>query len=437
MAALSARGHQVASTTTFGEDAFRSATPFLPYLPALSEFPIALWARLTGKHARLVKPDLLNHGHVAGWPRLRTAIAAYLRSTRGIDCQGEQIVLTSSSQQSLSLCARLLTERGDHALMEDPGNPQALAILRGAGLTAIPVAVDAHGMRISSDASFAGQPRLVYVTPAHQYPTGVAMSRERRQNLLDWAVRNEAWVFEDDDQSEFRYSGHPLPALFGTRGSTCVLHAGSFDKTLFPALSISYLVVPPPLVDVFARAQSLFGRSPTIVSQLVLCDFLESGHFVRHIRRMGECYRERRAALIDCLGAQFGSSIAVAPPEAGLALPVQWKSESDAATIAEAAAAEKLRVLPSSSFRIETPVAAGAILGFAAFDAAVLQNAVKRLADAIVIAEKRAKAQGALASLPPGTVSARPDSGAAASVTRPNSPGGAPASPHARPPTTH
>jgi GntR family transcriptional regulator/MocR family aminotransferase len=370
-------------------------------VPALSEFPITLWARLTARHARLVKPDLLNHGHVAGWPRLRKAIATYLRSTRGIDCQGEQIVLTSSTQQSLSLCARLLTERGDHALMEDPGNPQALAILRGAGLTAIPVPVDAYGMRMSADASFAGHPRLAYVTPAHQYPTGVVMSVERRQALLEWAIRNKAWLFEDDDQSEFRYSGHPLPALFGTRSSRCVLHAGSFDKTLFPALCISYLVVPPSLVDVFARAQSLFGRSPTILSQLVLCDFIESGHFVRHIRRMTECYRERREALIDGLGTQFGGSIAVAPQPAGLALPVQWKCGSDALTIAEAAASQKLRVLPYSTFQIEAAVASGAILGFAAYDTATLKSAVKRLADAIETRDQRGKAHEAPSILPP------------------------------------
>ena len=405
-AALSLRGHQ-ASITQFGENGVRNSTPFLPYLPALSEFPIASWARLTAKHARLVKPDLLDHGHVAGWPRLRRAIAAYLRSTRGIDCQGEQIILTSSTQQSLALCARLLTERGDHALMEDPGNPQALAILRGAGLTAIPVPVDAHGMRISPDGSFAGRLRLAYVTPAHQYPTGVVMSPERRQTLLDWATCNEAWIFEEDDQSEFRYSGHPLPALYGTGRSTCVLHAGSFEKTLFPALCISYLVVPPSLVDVFARAQSLFGRSPTILSQLVLCDFLESGHFDRHIRRMAECYRERRDALIESLGAQFGSSIDVVPPPAGLALPVQWKCGRDASTIAEAAAAQKLRVLPSSSFQIETPVASGAILGFAAFEIAVLQNAVKRLADAIEMREKPGKVHGALGILPPAAPNGR------------------------------
>jgi GntR family transcriptional regulator / MocR family aminotransferase len=399
--ALSLRGHKAASLMPFSEDGLRRPAPFLPYLPDLSEFPITLWARLTAKHARLVKPDLLNHGHIAGWPPLRAAIAAYLRSTRGIGCHGDQIILTSSTQQSLSLCACLLAERGDHALMESPGNPQALAILRGADLRVVSVPVDAQGVCISADAPFPGKLRLAYVTPAHQYPTGVVMSVERRQAVLDWAVRKKAWIFEDDDQSDFRYSGHPLPALYGMCASPCVLHAGSFDKTLFPALCISYLVVPPPLVDVFARAQSLFGRSPTIVSQLVLCDFIESGHFVRHIRRMAERYRERRTALIDSLGTHFGTSIAISPYPSGLGLPIQWKCEKDASTIAEAAAAQKLRVLPNSLFQAEMPVPSGAILGFAAYDLPTLQNAVKRLADAIDMRKNGDTQSTAPSILPP------------------------------------
>ena len=378
--ALSRLGHQLASTTLPVEDTVRRPVPFLAHLPALDEFPISLWARLTAKHARLVKPDLLGHGHAAGWPRLRTAIAAYLRTTRGIDCRHEQIILTSSTRQSLLFCARLLTEPGDAALIEDPGHPGALAALRVAGLEVVPIPVDSDGMIIGAYRQFRGRPRLASVTPAAQCPTGAVMSVDRRHALLDWAARYDAWLFEDDDESEFRYCGHPMPALYGMSKSGCVLYAGSFDKTLFPALRTSYLVVPPQLVDVFARAQAVYAGWPAILPQLVLCDFIESGHFVRHVRRMVECYRERRAALIDAVGERLGGAVGIAPQPSGLGLTVLWHDGRDAETIAAAAEAQNLRVEPISSFRIRNPVPSGSILGFAAYDAAVLRSAVDRLA---------------------------------------------------------
>jgi GntR family transcriptional regulator / MocR family aminotransferase len=381
--ALSRLGHRLASTTLPVEDTVRRPVPFVPYLPALDEFPISLWARLTAKHARLVKPDLLGHGHAAGWPRLRIALGAYLRTTRGIDCRHEQIILTSCTRQSLLLCARLLAEPGDAALIEDPGHPGALAALDVAGLEVVPIPVDSDGMNIGACRQFRGRPRLAYVTPAAQYPTGAVMSVDRRHELLDWAARHGAWLFEDDDESEFRYCGHPMPALYGMGTSGCVLYAGSFDKTLFPALRMSYLVVPPQLVDVFARAQAVYARWPAILPQLVLCDFIESGHFVRHVRRMAECYRERRAALMDAMNERLGGAVAITPSPCGLALAVLWQDGRDAETIAAAAEARNLRVGPISSFRIRNRVPSGSVLGFAAYDASALRNAVDRLAGVV------------------------------------------------------
>ena len=361
----------------------RLAVPFAPYLPALDEFPISLWARLTAKHARLVKPDLLGHGHAAGFPRLRAAIAAYLKSTRGIDCRLEQIVLTSSTQQSLVLCARLLTEPGERVLIEDPGNLAAFAALRGAGLAMIPVPVDSSGMQIDADSRFDGQVRLAYVTPAHQRPTGAVMSEERQRGLLDWAAAHDAWIFEDDDESEFRYQGHPAPALCALDKGGRVLYAGSFDKTLFPALCVSYMVVPPPLVDTFARASTLYGHNPPILSQLVLCDFIESGHFVRHVRRMGECYRERRAALIDALKERLDGCIEITHQPCGLGLAVEWKDERQARAAAAASGAGLVHLEPIASFQAGNAVPSGAVLGFASYTASVLRNAVERLARAV------------------------------------------------------
>jgi GntR family transcriptional regulator/MocR family aminotransferase len=381
--ALSRFGRQFASGTEPIEDGTRRPIAFAPYLPALDEFPISLWARLTAKHARLVKPDLLGHGYAAGLPRLRSAIAAYLKSTRGIDCRLEQIFLTSSTQQSLLRCARLVTEPGDRALIEDPGNPVALAALLSGGLAAVPVPVDSRGMQIGAHSQFESRPRLVYVTPAHQHPTGAVMSEERRRGLLAWAAGHDAWIFEDDDESEFRYHGHPAPALCALDRNGCVLHAGSFDKTLFPALCIGYLVVPPQLVDAFARAHASYGRNPPILSQLVLCDFIESGHFVRHVRRMGECYRERRAVLIDALRERLDGCVEIALQPCGLELAVRWKGERTAQAIAAASGAGLACVEPIPSSQGGSAVASGAVLGFAAYSPSMLRSAVDRLAGAV------------------------------------------------------
>jgi GntR family transcriptional regulator/MocR family aminotransferase len=389
-----------------GEERPRLAVPFVPYLPALDEFPIALWARLTAKHARLVKPDLLGHGHAAGLPQLRRAIAAYLSSTRGIDCRPEQIVLTSGTQPALLRCARLLTERGDGALIEDPGNPSAFAALHSAGLAVTPVPVDAQGIQIGADSRFERRPRLIYVTPAHQRPTGVVMAEERRRALLDWAAAHEAWIFEDDDESEFRYHGHPVPALYAADRAGRVLHGGSFDKTLFPALCIGYIVVPPALVDAFARANALYGRNPPILSQLVLCDFIESGHFVRHVRRMGECYRERRAALVEGLKQRLDGCVDIPHQPCGLELAVRWTAERVARAVTAASGAGLVQVEPISPFDAGSPASArqpaAGVLGFAAYTASALREAVERLGRAVddlasgrlPVAERAAPAAG-------------------------------------------
>jgi len=388
--ALSRLGRQFAAAPLPTDANARRRIPFLPFSPALNEFPISLWARLTAKHARLVKPELLGDGCAAGWPRLRAAIAEYLGSTRGVDCAPEQVILTSSTQHSLLLAAQLLTDPGDQALIEDPGYPGALAALRIAGLAIVPVPVDSQGMQIVVVGERLGvRPQFAYVTPAHQCPTGVAMSVGRRQALLDWAVRHEAWIFEDDYDSEFRYLRPPSPSLYAMDRSGRVLHAGCFSKTLFPALRISYLVVPASLVDAFAHAQALYGRYPAILPQLVLCDFIESGHFVRHIRRMVECYRERRAALVNALDEQFGSSIEITPEPVGLELTVWWRGGKDAQTIATAAGVQDIHVEPTSRFQIRNPVSPGAVLGFAAFDASTLRCAVGRLASAVDAYDRR------------------------------------------------
>lgn len=381
--ALSQLGHRVASAPLPIGNAAQRCVPFFPYRPALDEFPTDLWAKLSAKHTRLASASLLADGHAAGFPRLRMAIADYLKATRGIQCSYEQIILTPGMQHSLLLCVQLLTNPGDRVLFEDPGYPGALAALQVAGMEVVPARVDGHGITLDSveqgDAPF----KLVYVTPAHQCPSGVVMSLERRRALRDWALRENAWIFEDDYDSDFRYCGNRLPSLYGMDNGTCVLHAGTFSKSLFPALRISYLVVPQPLVEAFYRAQVLHGRYPAILPQLVLCDFIESGHFARHIRRMIVCYQERRAGLIDALNEHFGNSIEIEPGQSGLTLTVWWGPGRDAQMISAAARKQSLHVEPTTTFQIRNPVRPGALLGFGGFTVPALRDGVRRLAKVV------------------------------------------------------
>ncbi|MBA3773236.1 MAG: PLP-dependent aminotransferase family protein [Ramlibacter sp.] len=213
--------------------------PLTPSLPALDEFPVSLWARLCAKHSRLLKPELMGHAHPAGIPKLRAALAQHLRLTRGIDCAPEQVLLTASTGQALQLSARLLIEQGGKVAVEDPGHPDIGRLLRGAGFQVVPAPVDGEG--VLPDACMAAN--LAHVSPAHHCATGVAMSPARRRTLVDAAAERGTWIFENDAGSEFRYHGHPTPALFSMSRGGGVIHAGSFDQTLFPALHISYLVV--------------------------------------------------------------------------------------------------------------------------------------------------------------------------------------------------
>ncbi len=356
--------------------------PLTPSVPALDEFPVSLWARLCAKHSRLLKPEQLGYAHPAGLPRLRAAVAQHLKLTRGIDCAPEQVLLTSSIRQGLLLTARLLANPGDKVVVEDPGDPAVRLLLRGAGLDLVAMPVDAEGVRPDACAT-PSRPSLAYVTPSRHCGSGVAMSPARRRALLEWAGQRGTWIFENDTASEFRYAGHPTPALFSMSSGGGVVHAGSFDQTLFPALHIAYLVLPKSLADVFERAHALHGRPPTTVSQLVLCEFMEDGHYVRHLRRMTECYRERRSTLVAALERHFGALVRLAEQPCGLDLAVQWTDPDAADAVEGAARAQKIHLEPLSTFEFRHPVARGALLGFAAHGPGALQLAVAGLAKAL------------------------------------------------------
>lgn len=291
--------------------------PFRVSLPALDQFPRASWARLVARHAHRLTQDQMAYGDPAGLVSLREAIAEHLRTARAVRCEAGQILIVSGSQAALRLATAVLLAPGDRVAMEEPGYPGARDALAAGGAELVPVPVDGDGMSVTS-LQRRGRVRAVHVTPSHQYPLGASMTAGRRLALLDWAARREAWVLEDDYDSEYRYVSRPLGALQGMDAHERVVYIGTFSKVLFPAVRVGYVVVPPLLWERFLSARQALDLFPPTLYQLALAEFLSAGHFARHLRRMRRVYLERRDSLLTGLARDCGDRLAVLNADAGL-----------------------------------------------------------------------------------------------------------------------
>ncbi|NWD23455.1 PLP-dependent aminotransferase family protein, partial [Pseudomonas yamanorum] len=318
-------------------------------VPAFDLFPFDVWAKLNAAFWR--KPDLqqLCYGDPAGDERLRGLIAAYLRSSRGMQCTAEQIVITSGAQQAISLCAQLLVAPGDSVAVENPGYRAAGHAFAIAGAKLHGVAVDGEGIDCAALHAI-DQCRLAYVTPSHQYPLGVVMSLARRLELLAWAERTGGWIIEDDYDGEYRYSGAPLAPLAALDRSGRVLYVGTFGKVAFPALRLGYLVLPLNLVQAFARRRAVDVRHSEVSTQAVMAEFMAAGHFQRHVRRMRRAALSRRDALLAGWPEAIPGLGRVPAVAAGLHLTVPVEGLARERELVEQAAAAGVEINPLSSY---------------------------------------------------------------------------------------
>jgi GntR family transcriptional regulator/MocR family aminotransferase len=356
----------------------RPTRAFRSNLPAVDLFPTALWAQLAGRRLRgASRGDLLGCEPLGHRP-LREAVADYLTLSRGVRCSAERVAIVSGMQEALDLTVRLLVEPGDRVLIEEPGYPGAALLFAAAGARVVPVEVDGEGL-VTPSARLRSA-RLVYVTPAHQYPLGVTMSLPRRLALLEWARRTGARIFEDDYDSEFRYAGRPVPALQGLDAGGSVLFAGSFSKVLFPSLRLGYLVLPADLVERAAASRSVSCRHPPLLEQRVLLDFIAEGHFARHLRRMREVYAERLATLLEGARQRLAGLLELSPVEAGLQTSGRLLVGLDAEQVARAAADRGVEVVPLARFYRASPPLQRLQLGFAAVDPREIRRGVRELA---------------------------------------------------------
>lgn len=317
----------------------------------------------------------MGYGDPQGLAELRAAVARYLGQSRGLRCDAAQVIILTSSQQALQMLATLLCDPGFPIWLEEPGYPGARNAFIHAGAQVISIPLDSQGAMLPSHPA----PRLVYLTPSHQYPTGVTMSLERRLQWLAFASRQNCWIIEDDYDSEFYYDDQPMPALQGLDQDERVLYVGTFSKVLFPSLRLAYLVVPPSLVDACCRLRSVMDGHNAQLMQAVTADFINHGHFQAHLRLMRKLYASRHHLLLRELHRQLGASLLPLSHSCGLQLTVTLPQGGEERLTNEARKNGLILPRLSPLYTGETPQQ-GWLLGFSALQQAEIIQAVDKLA---------------------------------------------------------
>jgi GntR family transcriptional regulator / MocR family aminotransferase len=347
---------------------------FRPGVPDVSLFPDGAWRRIA--HRWLDGPLTRGYGDPCGYRPLREAIAAHLRQTRGVTLGADNVVIVEGTRAALAAIAEMLVDPGDAVAVEDPGYGAMRDAVAAAGGVVVPVPLDAEGFDIARAPRSA---RFAYVTPSHQYPTGVVMGLRRRLDLLAWARAADAYVVEDDYDAEFRYDGAPLPALQGLDDAR-VLYVGTFSKTLAPGLRVAWVVVPDALLAAMRAARRVTSAGPSFPLQAALAALVGEGHFALHVRRASARYRERRDALVDALRTRLAGAVRVEGAATGLHIAALFDGDDVAVS---AAAAERGVVAPALSRYAAAPGGpTGLVLGFATGEAPSIARAVDRLAEA-------------------------------------------------------
>lgn len=353
---------------------------FMPGVPDVTEFPSRIWTRLHNRHWRKAVPERMSYAPGGGLPALRAALADHLRSVRSVQCVPEQVIITTGTHQSIDLSLRLLTDAGDSVYVEDPCYWGIRSTLLSLGVDVHALPVDAEGLawRVGRNAK---PPRVVLVTPSHQYPLGMVMTMARRQALLEQCHAHRAWIIEDDYDSEFRYGTRPLACLQSLDDSGRVIYVGSFSKTLFPGLRIGYMVVPQSLVAAFAGGSAALYREGQMLQQAMLADFINEGHLGSHIRRTRGLYSERRQCLLEQIHAHFGDTLPISGDNAGLHLVMMLPKDADDVAITASALAAGVPMQPLSRYYANpTRTPRGLLLGYACVKPEAIPSAFAVLA---------------------------------------------------------
>jgi GntR family transcriptional regulator / MocR family aminotransferase len=353
--------------------------PFRVSLPALDQFPLDIWSKLVVRHSRKLSRSVMAYGDAMGHLPFREAVADYLNTFRGVRCDSSQILVTTGSQQALQISAQVLLNPGDRVLTEEPGYPGARLAFTAADAELIPTAVDSEGMIVPETSRRGRHARVAYVTPSHQYPIGVTMSAARRMSLLQWAVRTDAWIIEDDYDSEYRFGSRPIASLQGLDVHGKVIYIGTFSKVLFPSLRLGYMVVPKDLLAAFRAARDAADIFSSTLYQAVLTDFIGEGHFARHIRRMRMLYLDRRKGLVGAIRSEMGEILEVIGAEAGMHLVALLPPNVCDVAVSQSAAQNGISAMPLSSCYLKSPKRGGLILGYGGVNLQQIQDGIRKL----------------------------------------------------------
>jgi len=377
--ALSERG-RVMSALPF-HHGVPGITAFHPGLPDADNFPFNTWSKLVARRTRLARGDLFGSYYIMGYPPLCAAIARYLTASRGVACAPEQIIITTGAGAAFDLLARLLTDPGEPVWMEEPGYYGAGAAFLSAGARLMPLRVSERGWDLSLPAA---RPRVIFVTPSCHQPLGLTMAMEQRLNLLRLAAEADAWIIEDDYDSEYRFQGQPIPALQGIARDGCVIFVGTFAKILFPAMRLGYIVVPQDMRERLTAALSTTGQFAPLITQAALADFITEGHLTRHLRRMRRLYAERRQYFMEQFDRHLSEWMELRRTDSGIQLVGMFRDQArDDAAISSEAKRHGVNVSPLSlQYRFE-PKLRGLLMGFAAADAKATRRGIEKLAQVV------------------------------------------------------
>jgi GntR family transcriptional regulator/MocR family aminotransferase len=342
------------------------------------QFPLRIWSSLVARHCRKMDAESLQYGGPMGSKALRETIRNYLRTARSLHCEAEQLMIVSGSQQALDISVRVLLEPGDAVWVEEPGYHLAKDVFSMMGCELVPIPVDGEGLNVAFGIERCRKARAALVTPSHQFPLGVTMSASRRFQLLEWAQDTGSWIIEDDYDSEYRYTTSPIASLQGLDGNDRVIYIGTFSKVLFPSLRLGYVVIPPDLIDRFLAGRRTMDLGPPRFFQDVLADFIDEGHFARHIRRMRVLYGGRQAALVNSISQELGPRVEVLGAQAGMHLTVTLPKGTRDKEIAERAAAMNFWLWPLSPLYMSARSRPGFILGFGSTAARHIPRAVRK-----------------------------------------------------------
>jgi GntR family transcriptional regulator / MocR family aminotransferase len=355
---------------------------FVPAVAALDEFPIEIWERLRAEVLAKKGAHLLQYASSRGDPDLRKALATYLCDHRGARCHPDQLIITAGTQQAMMISAMALVNRGEVAWIEDPGFYQARRAFGFAGATVVPRPVDREGITIARP-SKQRSPKIIYVTPSHQFPLGMTMSLSRRTALIDFARTCGAYIFEDDHNSEFRYTGPPLPCLQGLDNAGRVIYAGTMSKILYPSLRLGYILAPEQLVEPMIKIRAVMDQHSPAIDQATLARFLTEGFFLSHIKRMRKLYSDRREFFIEQFNNLLGKYFTLEIPEAGLHFVAWLRRKADLPLITGVCGEIGMRPSPLSSCFMKAEAEPALTFGFAAWSRTQIREGLSKFAAAL------------------------------------------------------